>query len=759
MVAGKGGAWSAGVVFEAVGGGVSLPLAEDGAWDAAQRVQRFRVTASPMARRLAGLLAAAPVISLPVVRIIQERLLAESRQVHVAEVFLGGLLKPLVEITAQTNVDTVQYEFLDGVRDALLESVRTSETVNVLNEVSQFVAERLGLSIDQFMAVLRNPQQSENQELVGTARPFAIVTAQILQKVGAEYTSFAEIPENTNQNVTQDPSIITQSKETSSRIGLWESGRTKIYAFHTDSPWMLPFDALVIPVGYSGQFGSFGQAFEKFLAEFLEDQARSLFFHAQYDAMKKQKGNIVKPHQPLLIALPPELSYQLSFSDTFAGNKFIIGATVELTDKVDADKATIAVKAIIRLAIEKKIKRITLSLLGTGVSQLPTEQVVSGMLQAIDSTLKYVSNSGIEEITIVEKDANKIDIINRIASQIRENTFSEINLKTKKKSSSYDFVGDFEDTRNSSTEVINERIRVFTSVFGGGNKRANITAGMSIRLIGDRGSGKTTYLAALAYLSTFFPDNIVAANIYFEQLFSQSRSIFQKGVSMAPTTLKSDAQDITEYIFRITLKSQFSAKSPRSVLPGAYTNLNVWCKDYAGEFFADLLYQSSNFTLTSYLDDCSEAGGIMILLDGSAFHRDVEYAISVEKLLTHLAAYNCSSGLQRIALVLTKCDLPELWILRQRPEIILNKRFIKVCTQLQDWKSMGSGNVEFFTSSAFGTINSQNFRTVEPNTEIIGGDSYGTAVLKNPKFWQPFGLVAPIYWLCTGERYRKLEGI
>jgi hypothetical protein len=192
MVAGKGGAWSAGVVFEAIGGGASLPLAQDGEWDGAQRVQRFRVTASPMARRLAGLLAAAPVISLPVVRIIQERLLAESRQVHVAEMFLGGLLKPLVEITAQTNVDAVQYEFLDGVRDVLLESVRTSETVNVLNEVSQFVAERLGLSIDAFMAVLRSPQQIEDQELVGTARPFAIVTAQVLRQLGSEYMPFAE---------------------------------------------------------------------------------------------------------------------------------------------------------------------------------------------------------------------------------------------------------------------------------------------------------------------------------------------------------------------------------------------------------------------------------------------------------------------------------------------------------------------------------------------------------------------------------------
>jgi AAA-like domain/TIR domain/Caspase domain len=132
------------------------------------------------------------VISLPVVRIVQERLLPESRQVHVAEVFLGGLLRPLVEITAGVDADGVQYEFLDGVRDGLLESMRTSETVSVLNEVSMFVAERLGVSIDEFMAVLRSPQQFENQELVGNARPFALVTAQVLRQLGSEYMPFAE---------------------------------------------------------------------------------------------------------------------------------------------------------------------------------------------------------------------------------------------------------------------------------------------------------------------------------------------------------------------------------------------------------------------------------------------------------------------------------------------------------------------------------------------------------------------------------------
>ncbi|MBM0740415.1 leucine-rich repeat domain-containing protein [Phormidium sp. CLA17] len=213
MVMGKGGAWSPGFVFEpeVVTPNGQVAQRPDAAVEgsAAQRVQRFRVTASPTARRLAGLLAASPVISLPVVRIIQDQLLSESRQVHVAEVFLGGLLKPLREIETETNPDAVQYEFLNEVREVLLESVPTSVSVNVLEEVSKFVAERLGVSLDAFAAVLRNPQQVEDRELANQSRPFAMVTARILRKLGGQYTYFAEeleqslLPSSREHHMTQ----------------------------------------------------------------------------------------------------------------------------------------------------------------------------------------------------------------------------------------------------------------------------------------------------------------------------------------------------------------------------------------------------------------------------------------------------------------------------------------------------------------------------------------------------------------------------
>ncbi len=121
--------------------------------DATTRVERFRNTASPLARQLAGLLAASPVINFPVVRLIISTLLPKSTQIQVAEVFLGGLLRPkskslekIEEIEQETNKvndnpDLVQYEFIDDsekdkypkIRDLFLENAPVHDSIDVVN--------------------------------------------------------------------------------------------------------------------------------------------------------------------------------------------------------------------------------------------------------------------------------------------------------------------------------------------------------------------------------------------------------------------------------------------------------------------------------------------------------------------------------------------------------------------------------------------------------------------------------------------------
>ncbi|AOW99097.1 hypothetical protein BJP34_06215 [Moorena producens PAL-8-15-08-1] len=157
-------------------------------------VSRFRATASPMARRLAGLMAAAPV-SLPVVQLIQQTLLPKSAQIHVAEVFMSGLLQSITPVDQDSNPDYpdyIEYEFRRGVRELLVDSVPISKTLSVIDKVSEFIANQLGLSVKDFEAYLLKPATASNDELEEKIRPFARLKAKVLGRLGGEYARLAE---------------------------------------------------------------------------------------------------------------------------------------------------------------------------------------------------------------------------------------------------------------------------------------------------------------------------------------------------------------------------------------------------------------------------------------------------------------------------------------------------------------------------------------------------------------------------------------
>ncbi len=151
------------------------------------KVQAFRGVASPLARRLASLLAATPVITLPVVRLVQETSLPQSKQVHVAEVLLGGLLKPKEALTLGVDPDKVTYQFVEReVRSVLLAEAPVSDTTAVL---SRYIEENYRKSLYEFVVELRRWMQSaevDEDEL----RPLATITAEVLQYRGAEYADF-----------------------------------------------------------------------------------------------------------------------------------------------------------------------------------------------------------------------------------------------------------------------------------------------------------------------------------------------------------------------------------------------------------------------------------------------------------------------------------------------------------------------------------------------------------------------------------------
>jgi formylglycine-generating enzyme required for sulfatase activity len=147
-------------------------------------VDRFLATASPTAQKLAGLMAAVPV-SLPVVHLIQKTMLPKSTPVNVAEVFLSGMVE------RNKNKQVNEYEFVEGVRKLLNQAMRLAETEKVLDVVSEYIADKMGLSFKSFkVLLLKLPDLS--QEKKENLLPFAHVTAEVLRNLGGKYAEFAE---------------------------------------------------------------------------------------------------------------------------------------------------------------------------------------------------------------------------------------------------------------------------------------------------------------------------------------------------------------------------------------------------------------------------------------------------------------------------------------------------------------------------------------------------------------------------------------
>jgi len=232
LVAGTGGTRMPGVLFDSTLMAAMVEEMEQtiSSRSASELVQHFRATASPTARRLAGLMAAIPV-TLPVVRLIQQTMLPESGQIHVAEVFMSGLLTPSLALqgdgtdlswvrsrhlsassakalTTNSKVsdiplqvaeglgfpsqsEPIYYDFQEGVRELLLDSIPISDTDEVLEQVSQFIARKAGVSIKSFTAFL-SPYAKWDEMVQQQIAPFAQITRQVLRRLGGEYAALAE---------------------------------------------------------------------------------------------------------------------------------------------------------------------------------------------------------------------------------------------------------------------------------------------------------------------------------------------------------------------------------------------------------------------------------------------------------------------------------------------------------------------------------------------------------------------------------------
>ena len=163
-------------------------------------VRRFRGGASILAQQLAGMMAAVPV-SPEITDLLRQTLLPEARQVHVAEVFMSGLIR-ITRTGQPEGGHPPTYDFVsEDVRDLLTDAVDVPTTEKVLDTVSAYLSERWGLGTRTFEALL-TPDLELSEEAEGQVLPFAYLARRTLQRMGQEY---AELVELLGQPVTPPP--------------------------------------------------------------------------------------------------------------------------------------------------------------------------------------------------------------------------------------------------------------------------------------------------------------------------------------------------------------------------------------------------------------------------------------------------------------------------------------------------------------------------------------------------------------------------
>jgi hypothetical protein len=150
---------------------------------AADPVLRFRDAASPQAYRLASHLAAVAPVTVPVMRLVQAAVPGRVETAHLAEVFLGGLMRRSDHTAGDLPPQHRGFDFDERARAVLLDAVPAAELLSTGRAVADRLARLAGRSPD-FPAWLAHP--GGGGELAPAARPFARVGTALLAHLGVD---------------------------------------------------------------------------------------------------------------------------------------------------------------------------------------------------------------------------------------------------------------------------------------------------------------------------------------------------------------------------------------------------------------------------------------------------------------------------------------------------------------------------------------------------------------------------------------------
>ena len=265
-----------------------------------------------------------------------------------------------------------------------------------------------------------------------------------------------------------------------------------------------------------------------------------------------------------------------------------------------------------------------------------------------------------------------------------------------------------------------------------------------ISIIGTRGCGKTTYLAALTlcpHRHKYPGLQVVPIGDDAKELGEMAKGIIRKGQAL-PRTRRQERRE-----------SEFEIRIPKLTKP-----IRLSVKDSSGELFDDLVLDKKGWKedvnhLVKEL--CQpEVTGWIIMTDWINESDTEIYQPALNSLLTELnyhEDYNKDIPRKRIAVMMSKCERGEAWTGRLDPgDDLFRLRLPETYQELQK-QEYDPKRIDFFACSSFGVLGDKNPR---PNRVISSDNNMREyAYLPTKTEWRPYGLFSPIYWLVKGSRY------
>jgi hypothetical protein len=118
-------------------------------------------------------------------------MLPNSEQIHLAEVFLSGLIERVTAEDAPVDPDFVDYDFCADIRDRLLDASWFPQVLEVQTVVSDYLMRHFGQALD-FRAILADPESAQPLGTGPADKRFASITTEVLRRLGGKYAEAAQ---------------------------------------------------------------------------------------------------------------------------------------------------------------------------------------------------------------------------------------------------------------------------------------------------------------------------------------------------------------------------------------------------------------------------------------------------------------------------------------------------------------------------------------------------------------------------------------